>query len=435
MKRILQLLLVLAAALLLSGCTMLTVDQMYCLPRRSQQYNDLQVAIDAAMVDRQYCAPLSGEHQQTVQQADLDGDGISEYLLFAKGSTEKPLVILIFSRVADAYVLTHTIESSGTAFDRVEYVQMDGLDGVEIVVGKQVSDQVLRSVSVYSFSGGRQQQLISAKYSHFLTVNLDGGKGSNLMLLRPGNGEQDNGVAVLYDLDGGNVRRSGEVKMSEPAEKLMRIITGTLHGGKPAVFVGSAVAENSIITDIYTVVNGEFTNISLSNESGTSVQTLRNYYVYADDIDDDGVVELPDVIADPEQQTSERSCMIRWYSMKPDGSVVDKLYTFHDFESGWYLQLDVDWADRVTVTQRGSAYDFYLREQEDRVTKIFTIYCFRDQDRETLGVSENRFVLHKAEAAVYAAHLEAASGTLDISREDMIEWFRLIRHDWKTGET
>jgi hypothetical protein len=27
------------------------------------------------MVDRSYCAPLSGENQQTVQMADLNGDG------------------------------------------------------------------------------------------------------------------------------------------------------------------------------------------------------------------------------------------------------------------------------------------------------------------------------------------------------------------------
>ena len=85
----------LIAALLLPGCAMRTVDQMYCLPKRTEDHNNLQVAVDAAMVDLEYCAPLSGENQQTLQSADLDGDGDDEYLLYAKGSSEMPLRIMI----------------------------------------------------------------------------------------------------------------------------------------------------------------------------------------------------------------------------------------------------------------------------------------------------------------------------------------------------
>lgn len=84
------------AALLLGGCGARTVDQMYCLPKRSEDYNNLQSAIESAMGTMDYCAPLAGENQQTVQMADLDGDGEQEYLVFAKGSAEKPLNILIF---------------------------------------------------------------------------------------------------------------------------------------------------------------------------------------------------------------------------------------------------------------------------------------------------------------------------------------------------
>ena len=57
------------------------------------------------------------------------------------------------------------------------------------------------------------------------------------------------------------------------------------------MYVASSADGKTIITDIFAIKSGEFTNISFSNESGTSVRTLRNYYVYADDIDMDGVVE------------------------------------------------------------------------------------------------------------------------------------------------
>lgn len=95
-NRIYLLLVAVALVASLSGCMLKTVDQMYCLPRRSEEYKDLQAAMDRVMGGLEYCAPVQGENQQTVQMADLDGDGLSETLVFAKGTGERPLKILIF---------------------------------------------------------------------------------------------------------------------------------------------------------------------------------------------------------------------------------------------------------------------------------------------------------------------------------------------------
>lgn len=165
--------LLLAAVLLLTGCSVQTVDKMYLLPKRTEQYNDLQSAIDQAMDGLEYNAPRAGENQQTVQMVDLDGDGMQEYLVYAKGTSERPLRILVFRSQAGSYVLSDTIESNGTAYDQVEYVQMDGAGGAEIVVGRQLDGQTLGNVSVYSFSGGAAQQLISSSYRKFLTVDME----------------------------------------------------------------------------------------------------------------------------------------------------------------------------------------------------------------------------------------------------------------------
>ena len=59
---------------------------MYCLPRRSERYDNLQVVMDEAMDELEYSAPVAGENQQIVQMADLSGDGNSEIILFAKGN-------------------------------------------------------------------------------------------------------------------------------------------------------------------------------------------------------------------------------------------------------------------------------------------------------------------------------------------------------------
>lgn len=427
---------VLIWVLLLCGCQMRTVDQMYALPERSEDYKSLQTVINNAMNSMEYSAPISGENQQLVQMQDLDGDGIPECLLFAKGGEERPLHILIFSQQEDAYVHTDTIDVVGTAFEKVEYAQIDGKGGVEIVVGSQVSDQVSRSVSVFTLTGGEAEQLVTADYLNFLTVDLDANNRSELLVLRAGPTEADRGIVELFSVRDGVVQRSVEVNMSETADKLKRILTGRLSGGEPAVYVASAVDENTLITDVFAIVDGTFTNVSLSTESGTSIRTMRNYFVYADDMDNDGIMELPSLMEMRSIDTARRDSgnyLIRWYSMTTRGETVDKLYTYHNFIGGWYMQIGSELSTRLSVVDLGNVCDFYAWNGDSPV-KLFSVYTLTGQSRESQSTAENRFVLHKAESVIYSAQLDDGAGQYGITQETVIRSFSLIHEHWKTGE-
>ena len=425
----------LLTALLFSGCAMRTVDQMYCLPKRSDTYNELQSVIDAAMGGLNYAAPQFGDNQQTVQMADLNGDGKDEYLVFAKGNTEKPMHILIFRQDANGKAkLMETIESSGSAFEQVIYVDMDGNPGRELVVGRLLSDQVLRSVSVYSFANGYAEQLLTTGYSKFLTCDLDRNGFCELLIIQPGESNARRGISMMYSFDSGVMERSREILLSESPENIKRIMTGNLQDGKPAIFVASSVNENSIITDIFSLRNHNFTNVSYSVEAGTSVQTLRNYYVYADDVDEDGIIELPSPI--PMHAANNQQYLIRWYALDSQGQETDKLYSFHNFDGGWYMQLDSLWANRLTVSQQGNTYQFSIWDDDyQQATPVFTVHILTGSDQEVQLNQRNLFALHRTEGVMYAAKLEEGSAAFGITEEQLINSFRLILQDWKSGET
>lgn len=439
MKKWIAMLALIVAVLALSGCGMMTVDQMYSLPKRSTKFNNLQSAIDGAMGGLEYAAPVSGENQQTVQMADLNGDGEVEYLLFARGDGEKPLRILIFGRSGDSYTLLETIESLGTAFRLVEYVNMDRQPGVELIVGRSVSGQGMGAVSVYSFSGGQTEQLMSVSYHEFVTADLDGNGLSELMVITQGAVEGGNAVAFLYSYHDGAMVRSTEASLSAPPENIKRIMVSGLSGMVPAVYVASALQENAIITDVFALKEDVFTNVSFSNESGTSVQTLRNYYVYADDIDDDGELELPSLMnmtTSRQRISGSMQYLIRWYAMTIDGGEVDKMYTFHNYEAGWYITLDSEWAYRTLVTQDGTTYTFYLwNEDFSDARKLFTVFALSGSDREAAAVMDGRFILHRGDGVIYCAKVEEDYTVFGFTQETLIDHFRLIQLDWKTGET
>lgn len=432
-------LVVLLAVSLLSGCAMMTVDQMYSLPKRSAEHQRLQMAIDSAISGLEYSSPLSGENQQTVQMADLDGDGEPEYLLFARGTSETPMQILIFKESEEKYRLMQTIKNPGSAFAQIEYVNIDGKPGMELVVGLRVSGQVLGYLTAYSFADGQCQQLLTLNYSKFLTCDLDNDGRSEILVISNGEVEDSCAVASLYSFRDDAMVRSREAALSERSDHIKRIMVSTLHGGANAVYIASTVEESAIITDVLALRNGEFCNVSLSNESGTSIQTMRNYYVYADDIDDDGILEIPGLITMAPVENFRPGAaqhLIRWYAMGIDGSEIDKLNTFHNFDGGWYLELDEAYARRVSVAQQGRDYTFYIWDEKyESASEVMTIFALNGPKRQEQAQEDGRFLLHKTDGMIYVAALAEGAADFGITRESLADSFHLIHMDWKSGET
>lgn len=436
MRRILKnLFVLLLAALLLTGCAMPTMDELYCLPKRSSAYNDLQMVIEEEMENLSYSAPISGENQQTVQSADLDGDGLDEYLLFAKNDSEKPLKILIFSQVATGYVLMDTIEGNGFAFEFVDYAQLDDRPGLEIVVGRQLSDRVARSVSVYRFTSGSSRQLMSGTYTRMVAADFDDNGVEELLLISPGQTDESNAVAVLYAYRDGQMCRSEELDLSAPASSLKRATLGKLEDGGSAVFVSSGPVDNAILTDVLTV-GGD--RVSLL-EKGISSGSLSNYYLYADDVDNDGVIELPtlmDMKPAPGAESAAVQKLVKWYSVDSAGGRKEKLHAYYNHGDGWYLRLKKQWAESLSVTQTEDIFTFYLWDDRDsNAERVFSIHLLTGLDREEQAKQEGMIILHKNDTAIYVAQLTAAAAQYGITETTLKNSFSLIRADWNTEES
>ena len=75
-KKCIRFLPLLLACLLLGGCFLEPAEGLYAVPKQSEEYYDLQNAIELALPDGAvYAPPVSGDNQQVVQMVDLDGDG------------------------------------------------------------------------------------------------------------------------------------------------------------------------------------------------------------------------------------------------------------------------------------------------------------------------------------------------------------------------
>ena len=441
-KKLALILILCLAVTLLSGCLLRTTDQMYCLPRRSQEYEDLQKAVDSVMAGLKFSAPAFGENQQTLQMADLDGDGQEEAVLFAKSTEETdPLRIFVFRRTEAGYEVMAELRSAGTAFEQAEYAQIDGEPGMELIVGRRIGEGVPHSLTVYTFRSGKAERLLSTSYARFLTTDLNSSGCRELFLLTQDE-ETGKGLAELYYWGEDGMERSAEAVMSVSADKIRRIATGDMCTNTPAVFVASVYDENTIITDVYALLDGRLTNVSLSNESGTSVETIRNYYVYAGDMDGDGLVELPKLLPQEggEADSAEAQGLIRWYNLLRSGGERDKLTTYHNYAGGWYVALPEAWQDRISVLPGGdgsgaASYVFGLWNEDGNMERLFTIYAFSGEDRETRAADPLNFELGRKNDVIYCAALGTGAEAATLTAEDVTALFHFIQIAWKTGET
>lgn len=431
--------LTLALCALLSGCFVKTVDELYALPRHSDEYDNLQRAIDAVMDEAgcEYSAPVSGSNRQSVQLADLDGDGEDEAVVFAKTAGEKPLKAYVFDRQDGSYQNIAVIEGDGAEFSCAQYVSMDDAPGLELLLGRKLSDQVLQSLSVYTLSDGVVTEQMTANYSQFTVADLDNDGKNDLLLLRL-EADSVSGVAELCRFRSGRMERGHAQSLSAGAVQLRRITTGLAAYNIPAVFVTSAAADDSLVTDVFVFRGGALQNLSAQSDAPHGA---RNALAYACDINGDGIVELPALVSLPAADAQEQIySLIRWYQLGLDGSQTVVLRTYHRFSDGWYVEIPESWDERITIsraedTAQARGLTFSAWNGAEPSEPIFTIYAFTGAERQAQAQKDGRFVLLEQGQTVYAAALSAAAEAEGLTQESLRGLFHIIHVDWNTGET
>ena len=438
MKRGVRILLAVLCFLLLTGCYSFDSDDFYSPPKRSEQYRDLQQAVETAMRGGSYSAPVSGSNRQAIQQVDLDGDGQDEALVFCKIEAERPLKLFIFKRIENKYSLICTLEGDGTAFDSVQYVQIDGRPGQEILLSRRIGEQVQQFLSVYTLKDNVAAELLSTGYYAYTTMDVDGDQLTDIFVLRA-NSEGPRAFAELYHYKNEELQKDAEASLSTAADSVKRILTGNVAKDVPAVFVASAYDESNLITDVFALENGRFSNITQNDESGQSSQTVRNYYVYSTDIDNDGLIEMPNTLplaAEEGNETSQGQYRIVWYNLSVDGTRTEKMTTYHNYGEGWFLFLPESWCaelsvDKVFLSGGVSGTRFSTLTEDGTRTELLTVYAFTGENAQAMSEQDGRILLTQRGDVCYAA---LCGPGCELSLEELQARFSFISLDLLPNE-
>lgn len=439
-KRILP---VLAALLVLSGCTFPMGDELLAAPKPSTNYQTLQVELEERLASGvSYTAPTEGDNRSAIQLIDINGDGVEEAIVFFRGAssaTSNDFQVYVYRKQDDSYVCTGSIEGKGTAIQSVDYpvITPDGKRGM--VVSWRLTGDGTGALTVCDFNDDcTPGVLLETEYSAMELTDLTGDGAKDLLLITTA--PQGKRVARLYQYQNGSMDMVGEASTSAETVSVERMVSGRVLDNRNAVFAEEKVVSGiGLTTDIFVYADGTLRNLAMDGEGSISRSTYRPVSVYAADVNNDGVTELPRAVlmaGYSDAAASDAVFMLDWYAYSVDEPPQLAQTTYQNISDAWSLWIDPAWHDRITATKAAdnglSAVTFFEYVGSGGQIPLFTIYCATGSSRDYYAGRTDLVQLGQTAQAVYFARIaEAATdSSLAIDGDTLESRFTLLKQDW-----
>lgn len=428
----LALCLMLCAVSLLTACGFdSSVEELFTLPQVPVEYTGLSQQISELVAGGyEYSSPTGGRNIQSVQMVDLDGDGEQEAIaFFRKGDEEKPLKIFVFQQGEDNYEKLCTIESSGTAVDSVYYQDLDGDGTKELLVGWRIGADV-QTVEAYRISA-EPVTLLSSAYTRYNLLDLNADGLSSLLVLRA----DDEGapVAEFYQWQGDALAVAYRAALSSTMADLGRgsVVNGSLSEGQNAVYITGVNDKNMAVTDIFIWRKSHLENVTADAATGKSTAIWPYCQIAPQDIDGDGIVEVPYPKDAGEEEL--RVCgddIICWMQYDRLGRTRQTAETYHSQTQGWYLTVPERYWSRVSTVDTES--DINEKQVIFSVDgdQVFSVYTITGENRENRSERGWRFVLKRQPSTIYTGEMYDSSAYYNIDEDVVRRSFHLIVNTW-----
>lgn len=403
--------------LIFSGCSGLNTEELYCLPEAPEAYYDLQEALSQELsTGLAYHAPASGTRREPVQLVDLNSDGVEEAVAFFRSTTDGAVKTYIFSNQDGVYETAAVIDCAGSAVASVEYADLTGSGDLELLISCQVSETVTQALQVCRYVEGEAVTLATISCSRYKLSDLDADGGRELLCF------VDNGSEVCtmsyHRFREEQLVQEKEMKLSTSYSSILDMTELTLADGENALAVTAAYGEEQTIYEVLTLTEGQLTSLQPENDLLIS-ENLRGGVLYPQDMNDDGLLEIPKVQTLPAYgEGAAAQSVVLWYSLDTESIGVLQAVTYHDFSSKWYLELPDVWQSEVLVKQNDtatavssvSAATFYrLTEQGKAGEELLTIYTLKGSDKQSFAEQQGINILYSDTEVIYAALLPEES--------------------------
>ena len=422
MKRFIAVFLIIIMCLSLVSCdfNITSIESLMRPPKLSGESNLLQKAFEESVADINGVimkTPVSGQYRSSYLYFDLEKDGEQEAIVFYSNPMVDSIVCAnVFKHVNGEWKNISKIKGKNEEVYEVNFADINGDNISEILIswtGAVVSDKVNSSdfgtgnerlLSVYCCDGITTTLLKTETYSNMFLEDLNNDGSDEIVIFKivlADNEKQTTSRIIVFNNDF-TIKSDEKLSLTGMLE-INNITTDNIEiddKKHTRIFVDGAISEIGVITEIIDIENESF-DVSLplyeTNQSQKPL-TLRASRTYCNDIDNDGVIEIPtDEVLPFGYRITENSnqqnelYMTVWSEFVDSALSVDfKCLMNNSFNYMFVFPDDILSTMSSVYNDNNCTLTFYSVDGNDQlVDELFSIKAFYEPDWDN---NHNRYV-------------------------------------------
>lgn len=305
----------------LCGCKMFTADTAELLspPELTGDIAPIASAISAS-AGGEYTLkyPSVGNYRSAVVQNDINGDGIMEAFAFYSMTEDESTVMYVNAICSEngkwKSVAKQKIVAGGV--DRVDFCDLDG-DGIsEILIGWEIYGTSEMQMAVYSFKNDELNRRMLQQYTHFLCGDIDEDGNNEITVIMINSGDTPKYRHGLSALTKTGVTALYSAELDRGVKTVNEPVYAHLSSGKPAIYIDEIKGVGAV-TEVLFIEKNKLVNPLFNAEKGETTATLRAAAFGVQDINSDGIIEIPvqrEVPAVSKSDVAEKIYLTDWCS-------------------------------------------------------------------------------------------------------------------------
>ena len=354
----------------------------------------------------------------------------------------------------NTYAPTLMIEGNGTAINSAVCCQLEGgkHSMSELLISWQLSPTVY-SLSAYSLENDALSEMLSGStYSKYAVKDMDQDGNDEIVMIQLDSSDQSSNRAEYYAAADGKMVLRNTVPLSQKMGTVEKMHDSALPDSVPALYVtgyvlnkDGEVSSSTVITDILALRNGRLTDISMGAAGENSSTTVRANLVPDQDINGDGILEIPIPYLLDSYDSSlfqDNFYTLRWQQYRLNGTFQVVSSTYHNTADGWYLTLPDAWTGHISLmrfdtntslTVERSIVFYYKGSAKEKPEPFLAIYKNSGNDRQSRAEKDHRFLLLSDPDTLYSAEFFDCGWDCGLNSTTLAQQFHLIQADWSTS--
>ncbi len=446
--------------LLLSACSSFqpNLTDLMQSPKLTEEqaeiYEALTNAADVSDVQLKY--PKSGDYRSAFVMFDLDADGEDEALVFYNmPSWGGNVRIMVLDHQQDEWVSVYDAVGEGTDVTEVDFQVLTASGRHCVLIGWEQGTSENTSISVYDYTGGQLRVLYESEYSQMLIEDLDQDGTKEILLGIFKASSKTGAIRLINDTEDG-LQSASRVVMDSTITGFLGIEIGWLAQNQIAVFVDAYTSSTQIVTEIMVYTDdGKLRSLS-SHYGGLDRPLLREVPVRCEDINGDGILEIPVSLveySEEEREEDNRKNLLQYLCLSNPGELerlgeadsaensqagsvtftFSPVWTgFVNLDYGFRFQFPEEWIGQVNVVKESDRNEwvFTLRTEAAEPPALLRIRVYgQDEPRDVFDNLVYEQLEKRGVYEYYAAPVKSSAvpEQMQLSMEEIRERFSIVK--------